>query len=1159
MKANRFSTISLCVLVFTSTFLHAGQTWDGGGTNALWGSPNNWDPDGAPDYSLPLNFQGGTRTTSQNNRTAGATVADINFTNDGTTGKTAAFTLQGPNATTTNSMTLGGDITTTARASGSMTDTIHASLDVILNGARTITTNTSHNLRIDGQISETGGSWSITKEGVGQLVFGNASLTTNQNSFSGGININNGVVSLVGATSVGNAAGSGTINLGATSGSNNAELRLSGTGMNAANALVVRTGSAGTKTLANLSTNTVTFSGQITANDSLAVLVNTNQITINNVANSIATGKTVSFSNGNGNIVNSAIWGGDGSTSFTGSGNGNITVSGASTYAGGTTLGGMTGNGVVIVQANSVFTGPTLTSGAFGTGTLSLGATKMRARNSTGGITVGNAITFTDNPTFSTTTTEQSLIFTGNASLGATRTLTVETGSTVSAAAVEFSGEISGSTFGIIKAGAGNLVLSGTNTYIGITTINAGTLVVNGSTATSAFELNTGTLTGNGTVGAVTVGAGTGGILSNNRGVAGASLTTGNLIFNGAATVNLFSNGVSTSAMIVAGALSSDAAGVVTINVSAPSWTNGSTFSLISYTGGSIGGAGYDQFTLGAVSGLVARQSATLGNSGTAITLAIAGDTPYWTGTNGSNWNLDDINWKLVSAGTDTAFLATDAVTFNDLGTNRNIDINVANVSPSSIIFNNSAGIDYIIGSLAGYGVASGSLTKNNTGTVTLNTSNTYLGGTTVNGGTLILGHPFDTLANSGAVIVNGGILGIGDNSDTVGAVTLISGSITGDDGIVTGASYAVESGTISAILGGSGAMTKSTGGSVTLSGNNFFTGGVSINAGTLILANAGALNSASGSENAVTFGALSTGVLNLAGNSITVRSLNSNASPGSPIVQNASVGNATLTVGNALNSSSTFAGVIQDGTGGGTLGIIKAGTGTLTLSGTNTYTGDTVVNGGVLAVRGNSIVDSAKLVINGSGIVNLTGTEIVAALDFDGTPQPTGDYSVSSVPPGATITSASFSGTGILTVGTPPSDPFLAWSGGAAFDADSNNDGVKNGLAWLLGATDKDVDAVGLLPKVTQNGGGLVMKFTCLKIAARGTSTLSLQHSGDLGLTDQWVSVGVPDTATTVGTVVFTVPTTNVNPNLVDLEATIPVGEAIDGKLFGRLIGVTP
>ena len=48
----------------------------------------------------------------------------------------------------------------------------------------------------------------------------------------------------------------------------------------------------------------------------------------------------------------------------------------------------------------------------------------------------------------------------------------------------------------------------------------------------------------------------------------------------------------------------------------------------------------------------------------------------------------------------------------------------------------------------------------------------------------------------------------------------------------------------------------------------------------------------------------------------------------------------------------------------------------------------------------------------------------------------------------------------------------YEAWSGTLDFDSDTNGDGVDNGLAFLLGAADQNVSALGLLPTVTQSGG---------------------------------------------------------------------------------------
>lgn len=344
----------------------------------------------------------------------------------------------------------------------------------------------------------------------------------------------------------------------------------------------------------------------------------------------------------------------------------------------------------------------------------------------------------------------------------------------------------------------GILTLTASNTFSGATNITGGTLVlsdagsinnssgitVNGGSAkllqnsstaiTPIVTLTNGALTGRGVVNTVNVGNATGGVISNNNGVADTALTIGVLTFNGAATINTYGNA---SAAIDTTSLVTNAAGQVTINPSAASWATGSTYDLISYTGGSVGGAGFGQFVLGTIAGRAARQTGTLIDTGSTIAVQIGGstDSPYWVGDTNGQWDTTtNNNWKLVSAGTYTNFLATDSVLFNDNASGAGliaVNIDAADVIASTTIFENSAK-NYVLNSSSNFGFSSSSLVKNGTGNVTLATATTTAGTAIVNTGKLI--------QTGGAAVV--GTLQIGGNASDPGAsasLQLMGGTFT--------------------------------------------------------------------------------------------------------------------------------------------------------------------------------------------------------------------------------------------------------------------------------------------------------------------------------------------------------------------------------------------
>jgi autotransporter-associated beta strand protein len=742
-----------------------------------------------------------------------------------------------------------------------------------------------------------------------------------------------------------------------------------------------------------------------------------------------------------GNFTLNGALGGSGNVVFTTIGTSNnflqtINLGAAGTYTGTTTITSGTTANSMFVKAGVDDALPSTTvltiNGGNGTGSGRASAYDLNGfnqtlaglTNTTGLSSRAQRVINTNADTLSTLTVNNATDFTYSGTIG---------GNTNLGAAA--------SNLALTKNGAGTLTLgviggatANPHAYSGATTILGGTLrlattaaitassgiTINGSTAkllqtsntaiTPAVTLIEGTLTGSGSVNTVTVGNGTGGIVSNNNGVAGAALTIGTLTFDGAATVNTFSN--SAAAAIVTTSLATHTAGTVTIHPAAASWAAG-TYDLISYGGGSIAGGGFAQFALGTVSGASVRQGPVLGDSGTAITLTVGpDDAPYWAGDGDGKWNLSATNnWKLTSNNGATTFLATDNVVFNDSATGAGpifVDIDLSDVSPSSATFDNSAK-DFVLSSSGTFGIATGSLTKNGSGTLTVNTANTYTGDTLINAGTLSLGDGGTTgsLSPSSAISVASGAIFAVNQSDTVtqgtdfgvisggggfaqlgagttvldlingfsGPISITNGSLAiGPNGRLGAGTYAgnidiapatsmFEHGgtlnqTLSGIISGEGSLLKSGSNTLTLSGANTYEGATTVNQGILSIANVNALQNTS----AITLGGASAATLSTATTGITISAPITTANTG-----------VDSTIAFATSVSATQGSINLNGAIGGAGNVIfsspnvGASTGQtqfINLGATGTWAGSTTLT------TGNSQV--APRLVNTSGAANV-------------------------------------------------------------------------------------------------------------------------------------------------------------------------------------------
>ncbi|HBJ2563269.1 TPA: autotransporter-associated beta strand repeat-containing protein, partial [Salmonella enterica] len=437
----------------------------------------------------------------------------------------------------------------------------------------------------------------------------------------------------------------------------------------------------------------------------------------------------------------------------------------------------------------------------------------------------------------------------------------------------------------VVKSGDKTLTLSGTNSYTGGTTISGGTLVANNVEA-----LGTGDVTNN-----ATLELNTGGDFDNAISGSGQVVKSGDKTltlsgansYSGATTISGGNTEIGAGSTLQATTLTQKSDSTLTINL------NGNTVDPVIHAASQVSLAGTLDIT--GVGDVLDSDPASTDDLDTFTLIAsdktIAGDFEKLT-VAGMDADLADfitVDGRIDDTG--KQYELTTALTWyadrDDAVTDAHGTFNLTNADGSFAVNTVLENVDATLDPASATGWDGTSLIKQGAGTLILNAENTYTGGTTISGGTL--------------VATNVDALGSGDVTDDA-TLELNTG------------------GTFDNAIGGSGNVVKSGADTLTLSGSNSYTGGTTISGGTLVASNVEAL--------------------------------------GTGDVTN----NATL----ELNTGGDFINNI-----GGTGRVEKSGDDTLTLSGSNTYTGGTLINGGTLvasnveALGTGDVTDNATLALN--------------------------------------------------------------------------------------------------------------------------------------------------------------------------------------------------
>ena len=306
-----------------------------------------------------------------------------------------------------------------------------------------------------------------------------------------------------------------------------------------------------------------------------------------------------------------------------------------------------------------------------------------------------------------------------------------------------------------------------------------------------------------------------------------------------------------------------------------------------------------------------------LGTSGIVVNSTVGGTT-----TLDSSLNNVQLTGAQSWSNNSTSLLAVNSGVTTD-GTSRLLTLNGSGTGGTSF-----AGV------LADNGSGKLSVTINTTGgTTTLANSNTFSGATTLTAGTLKLTNT-GALTNS-ALSLNGGILQL--RSDTNNATFATASTTIGTTTI-----------NVDQASSGSGLTLK--------------LGAVSIGANTLTVTNGNTYNLSLG---AVTDSDNTTFTNNMTSGTLTLASLAETNAAGKTATFNGTSATAITSVGNITQ-------------GAGALTLTQSGSGTLLLTGTNSYSGTTNVSAGILKLGTGSNISTNTLAVSGTGSFDLNGNNVL-------------------------------------------------------------------------------------------------------------------------------------------------------------------------------------